>query len=491
MDHPRSGGLRASLRFVSQRILRTTPRFIAQVVVFFVFIYFVATFAPTSFSNGYEKLLVWSGRIHPSMTKSTEDVRVVVFGSQDVLGSAVSDPDSSRTSWTLQLCKKLGCTSYRSLVPPGDAQPALTSNGLYETAVDEFLSSVEGADLLESPASDYEFLKTQYPVPTTPDLAAQVQAFLSLPPETTQSRSTIWIFTFGTWEVWNLASLPPATANDILDSMAKYIFEQAELLYLKALNPRSIAFSSFWAGIDPSHMKMLMAANASKTIDERALETFRILVPKLFDMTLAPLWQTRPVPPYPHTRAEHMRNAIALSRRWNEQVEKHMAEWQAKARSKPDGVEAEHVPSTSDVPATDADVQGFVDALPEDMRPEIGAANVAFAPYPKRMGAQLAVDEGMEALMMNAEMRRSGAQDSAGNAAPTANASLLFTDVWTPCFASTMDRPGQGEESDLLSCDAPDEYLFYDESTFGQRVVDYVAARTANEVLDVMFPPVH
>ncbi len=108
MDHPRSGGLRASLRFVSQRILRTTPRFLAQVVIFFVFIYFLATFAPTSlFGNGYEKLLAWSGRLDPSITKSTEDVRVVVFGSQDVLGSAVSDPDSSRTSWTLQLCKEV------------------------------------------------------------------------------------------------------------------------------------------------------------------------------------------------------------------------------------------------------------------------------------------------------------------------------------------------------------------------------------------------
>ncbi|OAA71866.1 hypothetical protein LEL_09101 [Akanthomyces lecanii RCEF 1005] len=492
MDHPRSGGLRASLRFVSQRILRTTPRFLAQVVVFFVFIYFLATFAPTSlFGNGYEKLLAWSGRLDPSITKSTEDVRVVVFGSQDVLGSAVSDPDSSRTSWTLQLCKELGCTSYRSLVPPGDAKPALTSNHLYETAVDEFLSSVEDADLLESPASDFEFLKTQYPVPTTPDLAAQVEAFLSLPPETKQSRSTIWVFTLGTWEVWNLASLPPATANDVLDGMAKHIFEQAELLYLKALNPRSIAFSNFWADVDPSHMKTLMAADAPKKIDERALETFRILVPKLFDMTLAPLWQTRPVPPYPHTRAEHMRNAIALTRRWNEQIEKHMAEWQKKARSKPDGVEDEHVLSTNDVPASDADVQGFVDALPEDMRPDTGAANVAFAPYPKRVGAHLATEDGMEVLMMNAEMRRSGAQDSAGNGAPTANASLLFTDVWKPCFASAIDRPAEEEESDVISCDAPDEYLFYDESTFNQRAVDYIVARTANDVLDSLFPPLH
>ncbi len=102
------GGLRASLRFVSQRILRTTPRFLVQVAVFLVFVYVLATFAPASIlGSGYGTLLPWSGRIDASMTKSTEDVRVVVFGSQDVLGSAVSDPDSSRTSWTLQLCKEV------------------------------------------------------------------------------------------------------------------------------------------------------------------------------------------------------------------------------------------------------------------------------------------------------------------------------------------------------------------------------------------------
>ncbi len=370
------------------------------------------------------------------------------------------------------------------MVAPG-ANPGLTSNHLYETAIDEFLLSVEDADLLESPASDYEFLKSQYAVPTTPDLAAQVQTFLSLPPERKQSRSTIWIFTFGTWEVWNLAALPIETANDVLDDMVQHIFQQAELLYLKALNPRSIAFSHFWADMGQSDMKKLMAADAPKNVDERALETFRILIPKLFDMTLAPVWQTRPVPPYPHTRAEHMRNAVALTRRWNEQVEAQMAEWQSKARSKPEGVEDEHVLSTGEMPISDTDVQEFVDALPEDMRPDKGAANVAFAPYPKRMGAQLATTDGMTALMMNADMRHSGARDSAGNGAPTANASLLFTNVWAPCFASA------GEEGDVMTCADPDDYLFHDVATFSQRAVDYIASRTGKRVLDNLFPPLH
>ncbi|OAA53695.1 hypothetical protein ISF_08634 [Cordyceps fumosorosea ARSEF 2679] len=478
----------ASLRFVSHRLLRTTPRLTAQIAICFIFVYFLATFTPTSlFWEGYENILPW-GSFNPSITKSTDDVRVVVFGSQDVFGSAVPASDSSRSSWTLQLCKEMGCTSYRSLVPPENAQPALTSNQIYQTAVDEFLASVEGADLLESPASDYEFLKSQYPVPTVSDLTSQVRQFLSTPPERTQSRSTVWIFSFGTWEVWNLAALPIETANDVLDDMVQHIFQQVELLYLKALNPKSIAFSSFWTGMSSKSMKKLMAPTAPQKIDDRALESFRILVPQLFDMTLAPVWQTRPMPPYPHTRAEHMRNAVALTQRWNRQVERQMAAWQDKGRSKPDGVDKEQVLNTSEQPTSDSAIKDFVDALPVDMRPKTGAVNLAFAPYPKRLGSQLATVTGMTDLMMNAAMRQSGAYDSAGNGAPAANESLLFANTWDPCFASAMDIPGQGER-DETSCSAPDDYLFHDAATLNQRAVDDVASRMARLVLEGLFPP--
>lgn len=483
------GHLGALLRFASHRVLRA--RLAAQVAICFILVYSLAAFAPTSlFRDGYGPLLLWSGRIDPSITRSTEDMRVVVFGSQDVMGSAVSASDPRRSSWTLQLCKELGCTSYRSLVPSADAQPGLASNHLYKTSTDEFLQSVEGADLLQSPASDYDFIKSQYPVPTTPDLTAQVREFLSVPPERKQSRSTIWIFTFGTWEVWNLAALPIVTANDLLDGMVQHIFQQAELLYLKALNPRSIAFSNFWTGMDLSDMKRLMAPSAPKNVDERALETFRILIPKLFDMTLAPVWQTRPAPTYPHTRAEHMRNAVALTHRWNEQVELQLAAWQNTSRSKPDGVDNEHVLTTADVPTSDTAMQDLLAALPNDVRPEKGAANVAFAPYPKRMGAQLAsTADGMAALMMNVEMRHSGARDAVGNGAPTANASLPFTNAREPCFARAVDIPEGQAERDGIACEAPDDFLFHDATTFNQLAVDDVAARTARYVLDRLFPP--
>ncbi|KAJ3484853.1 hypothetical protein NLG97_g6959 [Lecanicillium saksenae] len=351
---------------------------------------------------------------------------------------------------------------------------------LYITSLSGTAGKFNAGDSLEqqSPASDYAFLKSQYPVPSgTPDLKAQVEKFLSLPPETKRPKSTLWIFTFGTWEVWNLASLPTVTAHDLLDSMVENIFQYAELLYLKSLNPRSIAFSHFWSDIDPADVQKLTSPNVHRKIDERALETFRILIPKLFDITLAPIWQSRAVPPYPHTRAEHLRNAIALTQRWNEQVEKQMGMWQKRARYKPKRLEDER--KSGDQAAT----RDFSAAMSEAGIPKS-------APYPKRMGAQLtATVDGVIETMMHAEMKHSGSYDSAGNGMQPANASMVFTNVWAPCVAGALDIP-EGDEMGLVKtpCEAPDEYLFHDEATFGQRAVDHIVASAAKAVLNTLFP---
>lgn len=95
-----------SLCLLLRRRLRCSPRVFVQVAICCVFIYYFLLFAPKSLPHGkYERLLAWKGHMNPSITRPTEDVRVIVFGSQDVMGSAVSDTDSTRTSWTLQLCK--------------------------------------------------------------------------------------------------------------------------------------------------------------------------------------------------------------------------------------------------------------------------------------------------------------------------------------------------------------------------------------------------
>lgn len=63
---------------------------------------------PESWLGGdYQKLVPWPNRPHSAITKATEDVRIVVFGSQDVMGSALPDAKSSRKSWTSQLCKQV------------------------------------------------------------------------------------------------------------------------------------------------------------------------------------------------------------------------------------------------------------------------------------------------------------------------------------------------------------------------------------------------
>lgn len=387
--------------------------------------------------------------------------------------------------------KQLGCTSYLSLVPSADETPGLISNAMYQTVLHEFLSSLEGADILQAPASDYQFLNKQYPVPSnTPDLAAQVQQFLSLPPQDIRSRSTIWIFTFGTWDVWNLAALPQAMASDALEDMVRHIFDQAELLYLKALNPRSIAFSEFWVHVANSDMKKLMAPTASEIIDERALENFRMIIPKLLDITLAPVWHARQKPTHPHTRAQQLRNAVALTRLWNKKIEEKIEEWGKKGRSKPMGIELEGILSASNVPSSDAELEDFASQLPTETKQQKGQFDLVFAPYPKRIGALLPVAEpDITDAMREAEMRRGKRGDSAGSGGRVENNSMLFRNTWTPCFESTMKFPGKEERQSVISCDELDGYLFYDENTLNQRAINHISSMTANHVSRQLFPP--
>lgn len=362
---------------------------------------------------------------------------------------------------------------------------------MYQTVIHEFLSSLEETEILQAPASDYQFLNKQYPVPSdTPDLAVQVQQFLSLSPQDIRSRSTIWVFTFGTWDVWNLAALPQAIASDALEDMATHIFEQVELLYLKALNPRSIAFSEFWVHVADSDMKKLMAPTASEIIDERALENFRIIIPKLLDITLAPVWLARQKPTYPHTIAQQLRNAVALTRLWNKKIEEKIEEWQKKGRSRPMGLELEGILSASNFPSSDAELEGFASKLPTETKQQNGQFDLIVAPYPKRIGSLFPVAEPdiMDA-MREAEMQRGKLGDSAGSDGRVVNNSMLFKNAWTPCFESTMKFPGKEERQTVISCDELDGYLFYDESTLNQRAINHISSMTANYVLRQLFPP--
>lgn len=369
--------------------------------------------------------------------------------------------------------------------------PGLTSNGLYGNELHMLEQQMNTADLSKSPASDYGFVLEQYPVPVqTPDLEAQIQLFLSLPPPAIATRHTLWVFTFGTWDVWNLAALPRKSGEDLVGSLASHMFSQIELLYRKSLNPASVAFSDFWSNATKEEIDRLADPKAGGRIDERELESFRVVIPELFDITLAPGWQKRPAAPAPHSKAEQMRNAGFLTKQWNSRIKEELESWKAKGRARPAGVEEEGVKETIEVPRTGS----ILEYLPAALRPQRGQKgegdkdhDVVYAPYPRRAGVQANSAGAILDAMTEEEMQRSGLRDGKGRGTLSINATMRFVDVWTPCTASTVGVVGVERGPDDEGCSSPHDHLFHDAFTVGQRAIDALAHLMAEQVSKDLF----
>lgn len=127
---------------------------------------------------------------------------------------------------------KLHCSSFLSFVPKGGSGPGLTSNGLYGKELDALEQRTKTSDLTKSPASNYAFVPEQYPAPAqTPELEAQMRRFLSLPPPAVAPRQTLWVFTFGTWDVWNLAALPRESGKAAVDALVSPLLAGGSALW--------------------------------------------------------------------------------------------------------------------------------------------------------------------------------------------------------------------------------------------------------------------
>lgn len=345
---------------------------------------------------------------------------------------------------------------------------------LYQSEVGVLRSKSEETDLLKEPASDYLWLSEQYPVPSeAPNLEQQIDSFLSLPVPDEVPRQTLWVFTFGTWEIWNLAALPIDSSRKMVERMADKLIQQIEKLNFKSTDSGSVAFSDFWCNATDAEVKKLSAPNAADKVDVRRLECFRVLIPELFDISLAPGWQDRPTPPYPHTKGEHLRNAAVLTKHWNFQMREKLKDWELRGAARPNVTQDDdgtlHV-ARSKVSESEKEEQGRT------------KRDIVYAPYPRRMGHQSRFAMEIVESMTEEEMRRAELEDSKGHGTWPLNDTMRFTDVWEPCLSVSGDGRGQGDE-----CGSPNDHLFYDRFTIGQRATNEIARRTASDVVGAMF----
>ncbi|KAH6695657.1 hypothetical protein F5X68DRAFT_244432 [Plectosphaerella plurivora] len=377
----------------------------------------------------------------------------------------------SRFSRILRLLFNLGCSSHQSMIPPVDLPTqAFASKSIYADA----LRNVTENGSKESSGLNYDFLAKQYPVGDVPDLAAQVAKFLDLPKPVPPPRETTWVFTFGTWDAWALAALPLQQGNITVRAIAASIFEQIEVLYEASMDPVSPAHSDYY--IYTTETSSILRS-FSKNPAARPIETFRVIIPRLFDISLTPGWHTlRQQPPAPHSMSEHLQAAAILTRVWDEEIKSRLAAW----KNLPVATKIrEDQPMQNGRP-----YYGFWN--PSTKKPSQGGSrhDVLYAPYPSRTGVQVDLGDFATRAIIENQLRAYKLPDSDGRGTVDEADALYFEVVDEPCVWH--------EKTSLASrrtatCEDPESHLFYGPFTVDEKAIRETARRVTEGVIDALY----
>ena len=356
--------------------------------------------------------------------------------------------------------------------------PSLTSKEMYHLQMSRFLSAQLD---FSKPGFNYTFLKEQYPVPTHHrDLEEQVTAFLEMNPPKDPPKETLWIFSFGIWDVWHLAALPRSAGETALDGMTKVLFTQVERLYEASLVETSPAFSDFWGFSEPSLLEKV--ANRTGIADSRReREVFRLLVPSILDPSLTPAWDSlRPSPPAPHSKAEHVKNAAYLTSRWNANVQEQMDGWK---RSRP----AQHPPVVVR-PANDNDDGDRAEARKRSVSTEDEQDDILVVPYPKKEGRVFDAPGFVLDTIIERQLRSTNLQDHLHAGNRSESEPIHYREVKRPCSADATPTQGRMLQvltgmrtgADAQPCKEPGQHLFYTPFTIAARGIREIAGRAAD-----------
>lgn len=245
------------------------------------------------------------------------------------------------------------------MVPSPDmASWSVSSNDLYAHGVEQVLNQTGDKD---GPGHDYSYLSTTYPPQwKASDLKDQIDKFLAMPRPHATPASTLWVFSFGLWDVWSLSALPVDAGKDGVRAMTKDIFEQLERLYAASSDPMSIAFSDvnsvYKNTTEETFEETKEEADPEENLEKRdeaeadfeaaaeeektKVDSFQILIPRILDPSLLPGWRDlRPRIPSVHSKAEQMRNSASLTSAWNDAIVDGLTNWVKKDISEKSGEE--------------------------------------------------------------------------------------------------------------------------------------------------------
>ncbi|KAI0008742.1 hypothetical protein F4779DRAFT_641349 [Xylariaceae sp. FL0662B] len=464
-------GLKALTAIRSTRAFLGGSKLLTRVVVGTLGFFLIISFWPSQFpgfplQSEYFKVLMWKPDDADREDKGG-GLRIVVFGGGDVATPCKSEGQSGRQTeaWTEILCRQaspgLDCRPYLSFVPPcNDGKGAVVSNSLF-TAAQHRISPYKNYPPNDSATThlDYSWLAQHYPIPTSQDLTQQIDAFLATPRPRKPPRETLWIFSFGFWDIWNLAALPRKLAVSVIEAQIQQIFAGIEHLYQESHNNLSVAAPD-------------TPASAAGTPPRRP--PFRIFIPRPFDVSLTPGFESvRLEPPPPHNRAEQLRNAAFLTRHWDATVLALTNEWLRLPEP-----EAADLDALSDV--RDADLLIARGAGADD---QPGGLH---APLARREAVRYDVFGYVREMMVEGQLRDVDVVDSNGLGAKLADTG--FSEVRGPCRSSRQPGEGGGDNATAGDgdardpCMAVDDHLFWTEFTVSRRAIDEVGKRAAEQL---------
>lgn len=304
---------------------------------------------------------------------------------------------------------------------------------------------------------------------TYPDLASQISSFMSLPAPKIQPSETIFILSFGFWDIYDFSRLDFLAAQNVTDTSIDFIFDQLDVLY-----------THFATNLYPANTKI--SNSTIITHHSAPVHKFQVIIPRILDPTLAPGWISQhPVPVKPSSVAEQQKNAVYLTERWNQGVETKIAAWMERAASVP----AIEVDSSSTIGTiergSDADVrenaaEGKTDSgkleqfgsrdikeeEKENPTSSLPRKDIFYHDTPS-----LLID-----LIIEHQLEDEGLSDATG----LGKGESPFDTVSIPCLRSidqedleNVDNDGWREWNGILVCSEPDMYMWWDAWSLGSK----------------------
>jgi hypothetical protein len=262
-----------------------------------------------------------------------------------------------------------------------------------------------------------------FPLPL-PDLASQVQEFLTSKPKPTLGK-TVFAISTGFWDVYHLAGLDYELAQNMTDVAVDALVAQVHILY-------------------EHYTQDLNALPASQNeTTQSGLPPFQLIITRVFDPTLVPGWLTqRSVPPLPSTFAEQQKQAVYLTERWNSLVENALGSW----------VKAEEAGGSAEDFVHDVEANRF-------------STNEAKIALPRKDVFHYDLPKYVLDIMVEHQLEDAGQQDASGLGAGKSP----FVSVSEPCFGyGLLDQKVERDGVQNAVCTDPKAHLFWDDFSLGE-----------------------